>query len=354
MTGDELLNAMEHIDAELIEAADLMPRKPNPLPYLVASLAAMAVLLIGIAFSLYEKSSGLWQMGSLPNLGATSGTDHILPKPQPFSFQIFETGLSDCYSEVPHRVEFELSTIERTENNVEPQVNISFAGTKYVVPYKHTEQGYLYNSTYDIYEMVEKNKEHIQVSVNRNTNRIDKLICSDFLYLQHLDENAQKLDKAECLAIVQDFLKQYISDVDAYQLYGDYNSVYPEFGLVYRFYFSRFIEGISSSDQAWFFITEYGDIIHYDIRGLGDMQVAELPTDEEMAQIQAGMDAKISKIYQPVEDRYDITYRIREVTFIRLADGRYAFQYSYGVKLTPHGDGLGHSEVAELIVILDT
>ena len=63
MTGDELLNAMEHIDAELIEAADLMPRKPNPLPYLVASLAAMAVLLIGIAFSLYEKSSGLWQMG---------------------------------------------------------------------------------------------------------------------------------------------------------------------------------------------------------------------------------------------------------------------------------------------------
>lgn len=308
---------------------------------------------------LFILSLTIWLSGcyNLPNnitIGSHSATSTTPPEPKSFSFQIFETGSSDCYTDVPHRVEFELNTIERIESNVEPQVNISFAGTKYVVPYKHTEQGYLYNSTYDIYEMVEKNKEHIQVSVNRNTNRIDKLICSDFLYLQHLDENAQKLDKAECLAIVQDFLKQYISDVDAYQLYGDYNSVYPEFGLVYRFYFSRFIEGISSSDQAWFFITEYGDIIHYDIRGLGDMQVAELPTDEEMAQIQAGMDAKILEIYQPLEDRYDITYQTKDVTFIRLADGRYAFQYSYGVKLTPHGDGLGHSEVAELIAILDT
>lgn len=73
-----------------------------------------------------------------------------------------------------------------------------------------------------------------------------------------------------------------------------------------------------------------------------------------MAQIQAGMDAKISKIYQPVEDRYDITYQIREVTFIRLADGRYAFQYSYVVDMTPCGDGCGHGEVATLIAILDT
>ncbi len=51
MTGDELLNAMEHIDAELIEAADGPVKKRHSLGSLVAALAAMLVLafLLGIA-----------------------------------------------------------------------------------------------------------------------------------------------------------------------------------------------------------------------------------------------------------------------------------------------------------------
>ena len=51
MTGDELLNAMEHIDAELIEAADGPVKKRHSLGSLVAALAAMLALafLLGIA-----------------------------------------------------------------------------------------------------------------------------------------------------------------------------------------------------------------------------------------------------------------------------------------------------------------
>ena len=57
MTGDELLNAMEHIDAELIEAADGPVKKRHSLGSLVAALAAMLVLLISVAFALGDRHS---------------------------------------------------------------------------------------------------------------------------------------------------------------------------------------------------------------------------------------------------------------------------------------------------------
>lgn len=286
-----------------------------------------------------------------PTQNPTTSNTNTSLKPEAFSFQIFETGAFDNYSEANHQIEIELETTEKIDTNAEQQVNFSFSGTDYVLPYKKTVEGYLSNSNYDIYEKIEKNKQHVEFFLNRNTKRIDMLTCSDFLYLQHLDESAKELDREECLMIVQNFLYQYISDFDMYQLSEDLFDP-PEFGIVYQFYFSRFVGGIETSDQATIWITAYGDIILYDIRGFGEMQGAELPTDEEMSQIQAGLDAKILEIYQRLEDRYTIEFEIDEVLFIRLADGRYAFKYRIGAELTPKGDGVSHAEAFELLVII--
>lgn len=48
MTGDEILNAMEYIDADLIEAADAPPKKKRIRFYWIAAVAAVLALVIGI------------------------------------------------------------------------------------------------------------------------------------------------------------------------------------------------------------------------------------------------------------------------------------------------------------------
>lgn len=66
MTGDELLNAMEHIDAELIEGADI-PLKNRKIPYWVAATAAILAIVVVIGL-LGDKSPTVPVMqGSQPN-----------------------------------------------------------------------------------------------------------------------------------------------------------------------------------------------------------------------------------------------------------------------------------------------
>lgn len=72
MRGDELLDVLEHLDADLIEAA-AAPQKRTSMVRLVAALAAMLVLVIGIAIMFGEYPNGLVQIG---NWWGTSHLDH--------------------------------------------------------------------------------------------------------------------------------------------------------------------------------------------------------------------------------------------------------------------------------------
>ena len=75
MKPDEILDAMEHIDAELIEAAGQAPRRSS-MPGVIAALAAMLVLVIGIAFLMGKSPNGPLQIGIGPHR-ATSSTQHV-------------------------------------------------------------------------------------------------------------------------------------------------------------------------------------------------------------------------------------------------------------------------------------
>lgn len=49
MTGDKILDAMAHIDADLIEAADAPPKKKRTKPHWLAAVAAVLILAIGLS-----------------------------------------------------------------------------------------------------------------------------------------------------------------------------------------------------------------------------------------------------------------------------------------------------------------
>ena len=99
MTGDELLNAIEHIDPALIEAAG-RPAKRYRKAYWVAAVAAMLVLVISVAFALGNGPDGPVQMGNHPGTSGfypSSGTSSF-PHSAPSSVPTTPPTLPDSFT----------------------------------------------------------------------------------------------------------------------------------------------------------------------------------------------------------------------------------------------------------------
>jgi len=99
MKPEEILNAMEHIDADLIEAADGTVKK-RAQPYWIAAVAAMLVLLIGIALMLGDYPGGPVQMGNQPGTSSfypSSGTSSG-PHTDPSSVPTTPPTIPDSFS----------------------------------------------------------------------------------------------------------------------------------------------------------------------------------------------------------------------------------------------------------------
>ena len=76
MKNDEILHALEHIDADLIQAADALPKKKPTRPYWYAAVAAVLALAIALPIAL----NGLRKPADLPHITAPPNwTDETVP-----------------------------------------------------------------------------------------------------------------------------------------------------------------------------------------------------------------------------------------------------------------------------------
>ena len=116
----------------------------------------------------------------------------------------------------------------------------------------------------------------------------------------------------------------------------------------------RLIDGVETGDTAVISITVFGDVIGHTFGLLGAMKGATLPSESDIKLIEENVDKKLQNIYSNVTDKYSVSYEIPDPLFIRMADGRYAFEYFVEVDLTPKDD-TEHtiSEVTKLLVYVD-
>lgn len=77
MKNDEILHALEHIDADLIQAADALPKKKPTRPYWYAAVAAILVLAIALPMVLngHRKPADLPHIDSRPTAPPTAPPD---------------------------------------------------------------------------------------------------------------------------------------------------------------------------------------------------------------------------------------------------------------------------------------
>lgn len=267
-------------------------------------------------------------------------------------FKVLEVGDYDYVSGAEHSCEISYNTEFYKKTDIEQNKKIGFNGIDYQMEYIETRETYLYNGNADFYINKEGNTI-IQIGTNCSTGNVEWYSWYDLDHYKSSDK--EKLTKSKCREIATEYVKQFL-DISEYELTSESDLPSKEDGYVsYLFIFTRIIEGIETCDSAFIRITEYGDISLLNFVSLGSMKDAKLPSESDMKTIEENVEKKLQDIYDNVSDKYSISYEIPKPTFIRMHDGRYAFEYSVGVELTlkEGDDARPFSELTQLIVYVD-
>ena len=265
-------------------------------------------------------------------------------------FVVLEAGEYDSNSEANHKMEISLSPeiVKKDINNTTKM--IKYNNDQYDSKYRKTSEGYFYRNELDLYEC-EKNQTEFTFGINSDTGKIDRYSWWNPNYVKEITK--PELTRDENLEIARNYLAKYI-DTNDYELVDEKYRDIPEYKAIYDFEFRRVINGIQTSDCAYIGVTVFGDISDHLFISLGEMADAELPSDEDMQTIRTKVEEKLKTIYDNVSDKYTVSYGIPDPVFVRLSDGKYAFEYDIDVSLAPHDNpDMPISELTKLLVYLD-
>jgi hypothetical protein len=266
-------------------------------------------------------------------------------------YQVLEIGEVDANSEGNHVNEVSLIPEIIKKDTIDSKKTINYNDVDYEAEYDMTSIGYYYQNERDIYQY--KSGETItKFGINCVTNKIDSY---SFVRLNFKNDITEaEISRDECLEIAQKYLAQYI-EITNYELIDErYYPATPTDIPYYNFEFRRVSDGVRTSDCAYIEVSAFGDVESHLFISLGEMKGAKLPSKEDMQTIQVKVDEKLKAIYKDASEKYEVTYDNLSPLFVRLADGRYAFEYSISVTLRQHDNPeFGYSELTKLLVYLD-
>ena len=305
------------------------------------SICLLVILLILTFISCSTKTSEVLEVGEFDNNSATK------------TFEVLEVGEFDNNSEAKHYAEIVLQNDRYQKSNIEKNKAVTLNETQLDLTYATSKNSYFYHDNVDYYEN-KQNGKTTRVGINSHSGRNDRYSYYDKNYLDEINKkSATELTRDECFDIARKYFDKY-EDTSQYTLVNERYDDIPEWRGTYSFEFRRVVQGIETCDCAYIRFTVFGDIIRHTFISLGEMKDATLPSESDIKLIEENVDKKLQDIYSNVTDKYSVSYEIPDPLFIRMADGRYAFEYFVGVDLTPKNDTDSTiSEATTLIVYVD-
>jgi hypothetical protein len=85
MKDNEILHTLEYIDADLIEAAEAVPKKRSARPYWVSAIAAVLILAVGLGIA-FGGSGVPTVPTNPPQLGSIPTTGPLIPTNPPLTY----------------------------------------------------------------------------------------------------------------------------------------------------------------------------------------------------------------------------------------------------------------------------
>ena len=202
--------------------------------------------------------------------------------------------------------------------DAQKQLTFEFDGEQYTLNYKYSYSVPTVDFTeVDVYENDYTNiSDLIEIGVNQKSGKIISFLSweydKDEYYQQMIDNNATVYDKEALLEKTKDFVSHQIDCFSEYTLeYFDTAS-----GPVYCSIFTRFVQGIPTNDTIMVFISDFGEIMIFDMQNMGCIDESKFPTETDMQYIVNEVDKKITKIFENYMQIYE--YEIVEVRFERI------------------------------------
>jgi hypothetical protein len=162
-----------------------------------------------------------------------------------------------------------------------------------------------------------------RVAVNRNTGKITTFITQP----EDPAPDAKVLTRDEVYNIVLESFNsgEYVSDPEAYVLTDEhFNS-----STLYRFVFTRVINGIKTDDYLRISATQYGEIYSFWGTRLGSMAYVDV-SGIDMEKVNTLIQSKLDFIYSNYED---YSAHTEEIKLVRMADNTFGFTCDIAIKI---------------------
>ena len=273
----------------------------------------------------------------------------------PRKFEVAEMSGYDSNSVVKRHNEVNAS-FKDYKKTLKFNKSVTVNGETVVGEYTRSSKDYWYNSEKDYYETID-GYTPMEFGINTNTGVVSSYFNLSRDYLENKNKT-DVLSESECLEFAKQYLNNY-ADADDYTLVKtDYLKIHEFQTTIYKFKFSRLVDGIETSDNAYIDISEFGDVIAHLFGTLNEMDKLPKLSEEDYKTIEANVDAKVNSIFEPVKDKYDYSYSLSDPEtdkcFVKLSDGTYALEYFFSVKLLPKVPSVGKkSEGVKLLVYLE-
>ncbi len=276
---------------------------------------------------------------------------------EPKKYTVYEIGEYDYISGAAHTYELEVPYIREDveKKDIDFSGTFTWGGSTFTMREGGVDARYGYHQEMNMYygEILDETgdkSQSLHLGINPYNGRNDLIIFWNKNYLETVSGTTKS--REECLAVAKQHIGEYIEDAETYDLVTERFDAIPEYEASHTFTFSRYVNSVQTTDTAVVTVTVYGDVIAYRFECLGEMQDAELPSEDELAAMEASAVAKMDTIYDNLRDRYDIVYGEPELWFTRLYDGRYAMKYIYNVEYTSKETQRTGKERTELLIFV--
>jgi hypothetical protein len=221
------------------------------------------------------------------------------------------------------------------------------------VTYYQSEKAALYGSHVDTYQY-SVSGIRLTVRFDRQTGSIRDLRYSDSRYLDARDPDDVLIEE-ECYEKALEFLPSLV-DVSGYELTNKTVGPAGGFGGLCTYEFTRFINGVKTSNQVRISVTFYGDVVAYNMNSPEPLDPSKLPLGDALDALSQRVRDRWDAVHTELPYGYEfLSYEIEELEFIRLFDGRYALLYTVKANFRQHIDDHDHfnDELAQYLVYLD-
>lgn len=316
MKSEFFLEALNYVDEKYIEEAreETMKKKFNFKPIIaVAACAAFALAAVPVAKYFANTSIG--------GTGDTTVTTQAPPNAE-VSFNVLYAGGADDSSLLAPEVEIEteinaIGTNFTDKEKIGTTKTIVVDGVEYTGTYTGSTRRSYYRDDTDNY-FVQVGEKKVNFSINTETGA-----CRD-LTISAKRTSGKEITRDEAYAKAIAHLKTYVPDIENYELVNENSG-----GNVYDFIWQRTVNGIKTTDAASVTMTKTGEIFAHVLQSVGAFENADMSFVNKQ-KMEKALSDKINSMYTKYNG---ITYNSENIMLIRLANGKYAFEYRVNIEM---------------------